>query len=272
MFSHFTLGANNLERSLAFYGAIMPIIGCELLYTDSDAVLMYGPKEGQHPHIFIVRPFDDLPATWSNGFHIAFNVSSSAHVNRFYEMALANGGIDEGRPGIRDEYDTDYYAAYVRDPDGNKIQAVCYQNGRSHLDDDALLSHITLGYKDFTEATSFYRAIFSALEIDFIPSESDDSALAFGNSTVELPLVFIQPTFDGRPATWGNGTHCAFHATSKQMVKTFYSTALANGGTCDGAPGLREQYSPGYYSAYVRDSIGNKIQAVYRDLGAKGND
>ena len=82
---------------------------------------MFGPAGDQHPHLFICRPFDNLPATWSNGYHIAFNAPDTETVDRFHATALAEGGYDEGAPGIRTEYAADYYGAYARDPDGNKI-------------------------------------------------------------------------------------------------------------------------------------------------------
>jgi catechol 2,3-dioxygenase-like lactoylglutathione lyase family enzyme len=59
--------------------------------------------------------------------HVAFIVQERAKVDAFYEAALANGGTDEGPPGPRPQYHPNYYGAYVRDPDGNKIQAVCHR-------------------------------------------------------------------------------------------------------------------------------------------------
>ena len=78
------------------------------------------------PRIFIYYPFDEKLATWGNGTHVAFVADSRTAVDEFHKAALANGGLDEGAPGIRKNYLPNYYAAYVRDPDGNKLQAVCY--------------------------------------------------------------------------------------------------------------------------------------------------
>ena len=80
------------------------------------------------PRIFVYYPFDDKPATVGNGSHVAFLAETRTAVDDFYKAALANGGEDEGAPGIREEYMPNYYAAYVRDPDGNKLQAVCYSD------------------------------------------------------------------------------------------------------------------------------------------------
>ena len=61
-----------------------------------------------------------------NGAHIAFAAGTRAQVREFHRLALAHGGADAGAPGLRPEYDATYYAAFVRDPDGNKIEAVCF--------------------------------------------------------------------------------------------------------------------------------------------------
>ncbi len=79
------------------------------------------------PHLYLYKPYDGRPATWGNGTHVAFQAASTQAVDRFYAAAMENGGADEGRPGPRPDYGPNYYAAYVRDPDGNKLQAVCYK-------------------------------------------------------------------------------------------------------------------------------------------------
>ena len=265
MFSHFTLGSNNLARSEKFYSAALAPLDQFLTHTSIDgAMYRYSLSDQSFPHLFIARPFDDLPATWSNGFHIAFNAKDSFAVDQFYAAALANGGIDEGAPGLRPEYEADYYAAYVRDPDGNKLQAVCYTNGRSTGATGEVISHITIGLADFQRERRFYRAVLAVLDIEELGDDDPDS-MDFGYKGMDLPVIYVQPTFDGRPATWGNGTHVALTARSREQVDVFHQVALDNGGICDGPPGLRPQYSENYYAAYIRDSVGNKLQAVCRE-------
>ncbi|MDX1402513.1 MAG: VOC family protein, partial [Kiloniellales bacterium] len=96
------------------------------------------------------------------------------------------------------------------------------------------------------------------------PEEGDDTSAGFGRKGFELPVLYLQETFDGRPASWGNGTHFALHAESREDVDRFHEAGLAHGGSSEGAPGLRPQYSPHYYGAYLRDPAGNKLQAVCR--------
>ena len=266
MFSHFTLGSNDLKRSRNFYEPVMAALGQTLLEASMEqGYLMFGPADGRHPHLFLCRPFDGLPATWGNGFHIAFNTADQATVEGFHGAALANGGLDEGAPGLRRHYAADYYAAYVRDPDGNKLQAVCYLDGRRAGSTGDVISHITLGHGDLERERAFYAAVLGVLGIDEIAEEGDATSVAYGLGGSELPVVYIQEAFDGRPATWGNGTHTAFSASTREAVRRFHAEALAHGGRCAGAPGVRPQYSENYYAAYVYDAVGNKLQAVCRN-------
>lgn len=83
-------------------------------------------KNGQMPTIYIYTPEDGRPATWGNGTHVAFIADTREQVDLFHREALRLGGMSEDKPGPRPHYGPNYYAAYVRDPDGNKLQAVCY--------------------------------------------------------------------------------------------------------------------------------------------------
>jgi catechol 2,3-dioxygenase-like lactoylglutathione lyase family enzyme len=184
-------------------------------------------------------------------------------VKRFHQAALAAGGYDEGAPGLRPHYAADYYAAYVRDPDGNKLQAVYYANERkAGLAGDSI-SHITLGTRDVARAGRFYEAVLATLGLVRLAGEEEQGEdAAFGFKDTGVPIVFPQKTFDGRPATWGNGTHVAFQAANRAAVDAFYRAALSLGGLDEGAPALRPHYHTDYYAAYVRDPDGNKLQAV----------
>lgn len=269
MLSHFTLGSNNLTRAQQFYTPVMAVLGQSLLESsDEYCYRHYGLSFDSYPHLFVCLPINELPATWSNGFHIAFHAQTTTAVDAFHAAAIANGGSDDGPPGLRTHYNDDYYAAYVRDPDGNKLQAVHYQNGRDPGHTGDVVSHITLGVHEFERDRAFYSDILGEIGYVERPDQSgthDGSQdTAFGFEDGDLPLVYIQSPFDGRPATWGNGIHTAFHAPSRHAVDRFHALALQHGGVCEGPPGLRPHYSANYYGAYVRDLVGNKLQAVYR--------
>lgn len=122
MIHHVSVGTNDVKRARAFYDAVLPTIGLTLMKSGEDGV-----DYGSGCLVFSVEtPVDGKPATVGNGTHIAFAAEDRAMVNRFYETALANGGTGDGAPGLRPEYDANYYGAFVRDPDGNKIEAVTY--------------------------------------------------------------------------------------------------------------------------------------------------
>lgn len=122
--SHITLGTNDVERSVRFYGAALGELGFTRVPKPPGKPPAY--EKGGLPRIFLYTPEDGRPATWGNGTHVAFVADTRAVVHRFYEAALREGGSCAGAPGLRPHYGDTYYAAYVRDPDGNKLQAVCY--------------------------------------------------------------------------------------------------------------------------------------------------
>jgi catechol 2,3-dioxygenase-like lactoylglutathione lyase family enzyme len=122
MIHHVSVGTNDLRRSKRFYDAILPIVGILPLSEAEDGI---GYASGTF-HFSMQVPIDGKPATPGNGSHIAFAVESREMVHRFHATALAQGGTDDGAPGLRVAYDAHYYSAFVRDPDGNKLEAVTY--------------------------------------------------------------------------------------------------------------------------------------------------
>jgi len=123
--SHITLGTNNQDRAAKFYDEVLGVIGFARLPKPPGKPLAY-ERDGQMPTIYIYTPENGRPATWGNGTHVAFVAQTREQVRAFHALALRLGGSDAGAPGPRPHYDPHYYAAYVRDPDGNKLQAVCY--------------------------------------------------------------------------------------------------------------------------------------------------
>jgi catechol 2,3-dioxygenase-like lactoylglutathione lyase family enzyme len=122
MIHHVSLGTNNVARSKRFYDAVLPIIGLTLM-AEEEGGLGYGSGTF---HFSVQIPIDGKPATVGNGTHIAFAAEDRSMVDRFYAAALTHGGSGDGAPGLRPAYDANYYGAFVRDPDGHKIEAVTY--------------------------------------------------------------------------------------------------------------------------------------------------
>lgn len=116
VFSHVVIGSNDIAKAKAFYDAALGALGLNCLMS-TDSRLMYG-VEG--PQFIVTTPRNGEPASAANGGTIGFNAPNPAAIDAFHAQALANGGSCEGPPGPR-EIIPNSYAAYVRDPDGNKL-------------------------------------------------------------------------------------------------------------------------------------------------------
>ena len=123
MLLYATLGTNNVGTARKFYETVLPKLGYKLQYS-SDEEIGYSAEDDTRCRLYVVTPFDKQRATNGNGSMIAFSAKSRRDVDVFYAAALAAGGVDEGKPGLRPYHDN-FYAAYVRDLDGNKLCAVC---------------------------------------------------------------------------------------------------------------------------------------------------
>ena len=123
MFSHVTLGTNDFAKAERFYDAVMAVLGHPVMFK-ANGVAAYGEPAGEK--VFVLPPFDQQPARAGNGVHVAFKVEDRATVDAFHAAALEAGGTDNGAPGVREIYHPHYYGAYVLDPDGNNVEAVCH--------------------------------------------------------------------------------------------------------------------------------------------------
>ena len=121
MISYTTLGTNDMDRAIAFYDAVFATIGGERA-TTSPTWTGY-QKRGDRGMFFLTRPFNQGTASAGNGAMLAFLAPDRASVNAFHSAALSQAGTCEGPPGVRAGMDPVFYAAYVRDPDGNKLCA-----------------------------------------------------------------------------------------------------------------------------------------------------
>jgi catechol 2,3-dioxygenase-like lactoylglutathione lyase family enzyme len=110
------------ERSKAFYEKALAPLGLKLLMEFSAAAAGFGREDGERPSFFIEAHGEPVRGR----LHVAFRAGGRAQVDAFYAAAIEAGGIDNGAPGLR-WYHPDYYGAYVLDPDGNNIEAVCHQ-------------------------------------------------------------------------------------------------------------------------------------------------
>lgn len=119
---HVSLGTADLDRARRFYDPVMRELGLSRTL-DVDEAIGYGSGIT----VFSLNlPADGGPGSPGNGVHVAFEVEKRAAVDAFFRVAIGNGGVGDGEPGLRPEYDGHYYAAFVRDPDGNKIEALTF--------------------------------------------------------------------------------------------------------------------------------------------------
>lgn len=127
MIDHLTLGVTDVDIAKPFYDATLSVLGYKLIHFEKDddgrlGAIGYGLTRA---FFWVCRPMDETNLSVPcNGNHIAFRADTKQQVHDFHAAALANGGSDEGSPGPRPQYHSNYYAAYVRDPAGHKIEIV----------------------------------------------------------------------------------------------------------------------------------------------------
>ncbi|MBS7541523.1 VOC family protein [Ancylobacter oerskovii] len=126
MFSHVRIGVSDYERALAFYAPLMEMLGLALKFAEPESRWAgWKPADADRPLFLIGAPFDGTHDP-GNGQMTAFLAPDRATVARWHAFALELGGRDEGAPGLRPHYHPNYYGAYVRDPDGNKLCVCCH--------------------------------------------------------------------------------------------------------------------------------------------------
>ncbi len=127
MLHHLSLGAVDIERALRFYDAVLAPLGYVRVWSDlrpgeQGQAVGYGTRGGGDRLAIkqVAEPVPQIP-----GFHVAFSASTPAAVRAFHAAALQAGGTDNGAPGLRPHYGPTYYAAFVVDPEGHRLEAVC---------------------------------------------------------------------------------------------------------------------------------------------------
>ena len=124
MIAYVTVGADDLVRAQRFYDSFLPALGYRLEKVHGDLSYIPQMPAGQSvalPDLYVKAPFDGQSASVGNGSMVAFEAHRQSQVRDLHAAALAAGGSDDGAPGFRDAYGADFYVAYLRDPQGNKI-------------------------------------------------------------------------------------------------------------------------------------------------------
>jgi catechol 2,3-dioxygenase-like lactoylglutathione lyase family enzyme len=189
---------------------------------------------------------DQHPVT--RRLHVAFAARARDAVDDFFAAGVAAGLRDDGPPGLRPHYARDYYAAFLRDADGNSFEAV--NHGRLRVGGN--IDHIVIRVADLTAATAFYRLVGAAAGFEVGHEGAERVRFAGRSAGGELSIV-------AGPRT--ENLHVAFPG-DEDAVRRFYADVTAAGHPGNGEPGERPRYHPGYYAAYVLDPDGNNIEVV----------
>jgi len=246
VFDHVTIRVSDRAASEAAYARILETLGIEVSYSNHAYAewrdFSLTEADGAHP---VTR-----------NLHIGFVAPSRAQVDAFHEEGLACGLADDGAPGERPQYMKDYYGAFLRDPDGNSVEAV--HDGA--LRTDGVIDHLWLRTGDLAAAAGFYKLLAPIAGYDVrsdTPERATFRAPAHGGSISFVPGDVVT-----------EHVHLAFPGTEDQ-VRRFHAAAIAEGYRDNGAPGERPQYHHGYYAAYVLDPDGHNVEVVdhHRDAG-----
>ncbi len=237
MFDHVTIRVSDRDASERFYATALIPLAVERSYRTSSFTEW--------------RDFSLAAADAANPvtrrLHVAFAAPSREHVDDFWRTATAAGLPDDGPPGPRPEYGDDYYGAFLRDPDGNSVEAVHHGNLRR----DGVIDHLWIRVADVAASRRFYETIapYAGLHV----RHESDERVQFAGESGSFSLVAGEPT---------EHVHLAFATDDDADVHGFHDAATAAGHRSHGPPGERPQYHRGYYAAYVLDPDGNNVEVV----------
>jgi catechol 2,3-dioxygenase-like lactoylglutathione lyase family enzyme len=236
VFDHVTIRVSDRGASERFYDTVLGVLGIEAEYRDDQFTEW---------DAFSLTAAD----AWSpvtRGLHIGFGASSRERVAEFWEVGTGAGYRSDGEPGPRPEYSADYYGGFLRDPDGNSIEAVHHKDVHHGID------HLWIRVRSVEASKRFYETIGA------------HAGFRLHRDTPE------RASFDGDPGTFSvlsathmtENLHMAFPAATNEAVDAFHTAAIEAGYSDNGTPGERTQYHRGYYSAYVLDPDRNNIELV----------
>jgi catechol 2,3-dioxygenase-like lactoylglutathione lyase family enzyme len=229
---HVDIRVSDGDASLRFYETVLAVLG-RAEHLDEAGYIDWGDFS-------IVS--DGRPV--AKHLHIAFSAPSHELVDAFHRAGVEAGFADDGAPGPRPQYREDYYGAFLRDPDGNSVEAV--YTGRERK--TGAIDHLWLRTRDVAAMRRFHLATGREIGVD----EPDHVQIVTANASISYVA--------GEPPT--EHVHIAFRVDTNEEVDAFHRAAVEAGYTDNGAPGERPAYHPGYYGAFVLDPDGHNIEAV----------
>jgi catechol 2,3-dioxygenase-like lactoylglutathione lyase family enzyme len=237
MFDHVTIRVSDRAASERFYNTVLAMLGVDETYRIGTF------SEWQD---FSLAGADKTSST-TRRLHVAFVAPTRAQVDGFWRAGRDAGCADDGPPGLRPQYGSDYYGAFLLDPDGNSAEAVHHGDLRRR----GIIDHLWIRVADLAAARRFYETIapHAGLRLRY----ADAERVGFAGSTGSFSLVAGIPT---------ENLHMAFAADDDERVRGFHAAAIEAGYRSNGEPGERPRYHPGYYAAYVLDPDGNNVEVV----------
>jgi catechol 2,3-dioxygenase-like lactoylglutathione lyase family enzyme len=227
---HVTIRVADRAASVRFYDTVLAVLGLERDHDEWGDFSLY----------------QDTRTT--KNLHIAFFAPTTDLVDAFHAAGVQAGYQDDGAPGARPQYGPDYYGGFLRDPDGNSVEAV---TSIKSLPSGAI-DHLWLRSNDLDAAKRFYTTIGPCVGLGLGDDERDRKQFI----TTQGTFSFVAP---GAPT---EHVHLAFGVRSNAEVDAFHKAATEAGYEDNGAPGERAAYHPGYYGAFVLDPDGHNIEAV----------
>jgi catechol 2,3-dioxygenase-like lactoylglutathione lyase family enzyme len=238
MFDHVTIRVADRGASERFYDTVLIPIGVDKTYRTGQF------SEWQD---FSLAGADEQQLL-TRGLHVAFVAPSREQVDDFWQAGIDAGYADAGKPGERPEYRSDYYGAFLLDPDGNSAEAVHHGSLRQ----GGIIDHLWIRVADVAEAKRFYETIAPHAGLELRDDTPD--RVQFAGATGSFSLV--------AGGTASENVHMAFPTGDDADVQNFHQAATDAGYRDNGGPAERPRYHPGYYAAYVLDPDGNNIEVV----------
>jgi catechol 2,3-dioxygenase-like lactoylglutathione lyase family enzyme len=240
MFDHVTIRVADRDASERFYETVLTPLGIDTTFRTRGFSAW---------HDFLVTETDGPAHPVTQGLHVAFAAPTREQVDEFWQAGLDAGHRDDGAPGERRQYREDYYGAFLRDPDGNSVEAVHHGDRRRG---EGVIDHVWIRVADLAASLAFYRVLADAAGLVVRYGGEDRATVGAASGGGSFTLVPGTPTANLHLAVPGD----------RPAVDRFYAEATAAGHPSNGAPGERPQYHAGYYGAYVLDPDGNNIEVV----------
>jgi catechol 2,3-dioxygenase-like lactoylglutathione lyase family enzyme len=240
MFDHVTIRVPDRALSERFFATVLLPLGVDAtLSTRSFAVwddFMVSEASEEHP--------------MTRGFDVAFIAPSREQVDAFWQAGVDAGHSGDHPPGLRPKYGEGWYGASLRDPDGNRIEAVNREGDPGRR--NGIVEHLRIRVGSLPAAIAFYRLVGAVAGFDLRDEGPKRAWFAGSASAGSFSLSAGPPT---------ENLHMAFPGDD-DAVRRFYEDAIGGGYRGNGEPGERPRYHPGYFAAYALDPDGNNIEIV----------